>query len=106
MGVSVVWIDAEQARVFHISEDRMERHVLSLKGLLHPIYREVIEKLGSPSRIVILGPGTPKNQLFDFMKVSHPQLANKVVACETSDHPSDQQIATFAMKYVQKPVAS
>lgn len=114
----VIWLDHEHAKLFHFSEEHMERetvratrvdhHTHRLDGdeKNHPVmYDEIAAKLEQASRILILGPGLAKTHFQNRLLEKHPAIAKKVVGCETSDHPTDHQIAAYAMKYFQKPVA-
>jgi hypothetical protein len=119
MSVCVVWIDSQEAKLFSFSEDRMERetvrsvgrpdhHTHSQRETLEDqtqLYDQVAAKLGDARSILILGPGLTRKDLHKRLLERHPRLGARVVGCEASDHPSNQQIAAFAMKYFRKPVA-
>ena len=115
--MSVVWLDLEQAKIFHLSDDRMEREQLHASHREHHTHRieqeereplhmydQVAQRLMDSSRVLVLGPGLAKIHLLARLKQKFPKLAKKVVGCETSDHPTDHQIAAYAMKYFQKRV--
>lgn len=117
MNVSVVWLDSEHARLFQFSEDKMERETIHAKRLplddvqleksernSGPLYDQLVGKLLDTHRILILGPEIAGTHFLNYLRKNHPLSAKKVIACEPSDHPSDQQIAAYAMKYFQKPV--
>jgi hypothetical protein len=118
MSMSVVWVDLEKAKLFHFAEDRMERETVAATRVEHhthriegderdcwPMYDAIAEKVGSAKRVLILGPGVARMHLHNRMKDKFPGIAKRVVGCERSDHPTDQQIAAYAMKYFQKPIA-
>ena len=102
MSISVVWLDSEKAKIFHISEERMQRELLQPGPA--PLQERLVEKLSSGSKILILGSEEINLLFFEYLKANHAGLAKKVVACEISSQPTDQEIAHFAMKYFQKPV--
>lgn len=118
-GITVVWIDLKQAKVFTISEDCMAREVIRSPGRpdhhTHPrrndaedseqMYDRVGSRLMDAKRILILGPGIARVHFLNRLKEVLPQVADRVVGCEPSDHPSDAQIAAYAMQYFHKPVA-
>lgn len=117
MSISVVWLDLEHAKIFHLSDDRMEREELRAKHVDHHTHRrnqderepvmmydQVAQRVREASRILILGPGLAKVHLLQRLKEKFPLLAKKVVGCETSDHPTDGQIAAYAQKYIQRRV--
>ena len=101
MDLCVVWVDQQMAKLFHFSEDRMERE--TLPGA--PLYDEIAKKVSQAKRVLILGPGDTRSHLHDRIKEKFPVIAMRIVGCEGSDHSTDHHIATYAMKYFQKPVA-
>ncbi len=101
MNFAVVWLDAYQTKIFHFSEDRMERdHFFAPFDL-----QKVLKKLASSSRILILGQGDAKDVFFQKLQSDFDDISKKVIACEGLHEPTDSQIASYAMKYLQKPVA-
>lgn len=118
MTVSVVWLDREHAKLFHFSEEKMERETCHASRHDHhthkldqneyedvTLYDSVANKLQNAKRILILGPGTAKTHFLTRLKERYSSLAKRVVGCETTDHPTDGQIAAYAMKYFKKSVA-
>jgi stalled ribosome rescue protein Dom34 len=116
--MSVVWLDLEKAKLFHISADRMEREALQVSRVDHHTHRReqedierdclsmcdrIAEKLDRAKGVLILGPGVARTHLLSRLQERFPRVAQKVVGCESSDHPTDQQIAAYAMKYFQRP---
>lgn len=119
MTMSVIWLDLENAKLFHFSEDRMERSSLKATHIDHhthrrenderdcvSMYDELAARLVKTQRILILGPGVAKDHFFNRMKDRFPDVAKRVVGCESSDHPTDNQIAAYAIQYFNKPVTS
>ncbi len=109
MNLSVVWLDLEQAKVFHLSEVSMERETFREPTAEVPaepptMYAKIADRLARAKRVLILGPGAAKKNFHTFLTTHFPNVAKRVVACESSDHPSDAQIAAFAAKFLQKPV--
>ncbi|MCM0606276.1 MAG: hypothetical protein KA715_09310 [Xanthomonadaceae bacterium] len=115
MSSSVVWLDFENAKLFHFSDDQMKRETLHASMVEHHthrlnadekdnwnFYEKIALSIESAKRVLILGPGIAKTHFENYMKGKHPLTAKKVVGCESSDHPTDQQIAAFAMKYFNK----
>ena len=106
MILSVVWIDMAHAKIFHLSEEKMEREEVRATHIDHHTHRlnqderdpkvmydQIAQKLGNANRILILGPGIAKVHFMDRLRKRHPTLVKKVLACETADHPSDAEIA-------------
>ena len=117
MNLSIVWIDLSHAKLFHFSEEKMERENLEAKHISHhthhlendekdspQLYDQVADRLKASKRVLILGPGLAKTHFLHRLEKRYPTIAKTVVACETTDHPSDPQIAVFAKKYLQVPV--
>lgn len=118
MILSIVWIDLNHAKLFHFSEEKMEREKLEADHIHHHTHRmennekdsprmydQIADRLKNSKRVLILGPGVAKTHLLRRLRDRYPSTARAVVACEASDHPTDAQIATYAEKYIQVPVA-
>jgi stalled ribosome rescue protein Dom34 len=119
MSVTVVWLDLEKAKLFHLSEERMLRENVRATRVEHhthrlendeldcvPMYDEVAKRLKDSTGILVLGPGLARKHFVSRLETAHPEIAKRVVGCEASDHPSDQQIAAYALRYFQKPKRS
>jgi hypothetical protein len=104
---AVVWIDPDQGKIYKVSEDRMERATLKAADLKPgaSLYREIATSLGEARRILILGPGSEKSQLRSWLETRLPEVGKRIIGCEYSEHPTDSEIATYAVKYFQRPVA-
>ena len=63
------------------------------------ILHAVIEAVSTVAEILIVGPGSAKLELFRNASKHDPQIAAKIVAVETVDHPSDAQLLAYARKY-------
>jgi stalled ribosome rescue protein Dom34 len=115
MKATVVWVDKEQAKLFHLTEEKMERESIRAPG--HPnhhthgkdqlkdsqqdrrLFSEVANKIKGSTSILILGPGVAKHHFRNYLAEHQPALSRKVVGCETVDHPTDAQIAALARKF-------
>lgn len=119
--VSVVWIDREQAKVFQISQEKMERKSIRAKHVEHhthsieeidrarfarAFFTEVAKDLEGASSILILGPGLAKHQFQTHLVEHHPMLAKRIAGCETVDHPTDAQIAAMAQTFFKLQTAA
>ena len=80
----------------------MQRDMLQPAAV--PLEERLAEKLSSGNKILILGTEETNLLFLEYLKAHHAGLAKKVVACEISPQPTDEEIALFAMKYFQKPV--
>ncbi len=116
--ISVVWLDLENAKIFHFSDERMERETLHATRVDHHTHRrdndekdsvnmydDLARRISKSSKVLILGPGVAKDHFSTRLRENFPDVAKKVVACEAADHPSDAQIASYALRYFRKPVA-
>lgn len=113
MSFFAIWIDRKTAKLFQVSQDKMERqtiHLHSIEHHTHPFdefdkkrqehhfYSEIGEQLKSAETILILGPGVAKHHFQNYLTEHFPSVARKIVGCETIDHPTDSQIAAMAKK--------
>lgn len=93
-GITVVWVDVEHARLIHFSDDRMKREVLR-----PPDLENIVAGIESAHRVLILGPDAERLKLYEELRQHHPNLATKVIGCDVSDIPSDDQIAGHVSRY-------
>jgi stalled ribosome rescue protein Dom34 len=121
---AAVWLDHQQARIFHVDLDSFDEQKLRApahhfhrhpKGASEPhahledekrFFGEIAAALASAEEILVLGPTTAKTQLIKYFADHahlHAGLANKVVAVETSDHPTDGQLVALVRKHFRIP---
>ena len=111
-----VWIDHREARVYAFGKDAgqelsvrpHDRHVhLHHKAGLGDsgrtpqdkhYFHSVAEALKGAEEILIVGPGTARNELRRHLETHDPEVARKVVAVEPLDHPTDGELLNFARK--------
>ena len=115
---AAVWIDHHEARVFHFNADKSDeitihpdhptRHIHCKKagtwvGGRAPedeeFYHDVAEAIADATAVLITGPANAKLELMKHLSHEHPQLAARVAAVETVDHPSDGVLVAHARKY-------
>ncbi len=114
MSISIVWIDREHAKLFQLSNEKMERKHLESRHQDHHTHRldnldqndygqaffsQVVAELADPLKILILGPGVGKHHFQNYLTEHWPLFAKRVVGCEAVDHPTDPQIAALAKKF-------
>lgn len=114
---AVVWMDHREARVFHFSVDYVARlvihpdkpsrhlhhksgsigagHDAADKAFLHCVGDAVADA----GAILVVGPGSAKNEFAAYVKNTLPHVAKHIVGTETVDHPSDAQIVAHARRY-------
>jgi stalled ribosome rescue protein Dom34 len=114
---AVVWIDHHQARVFHFNATQADEatiHSSNPHSHLHhkanagdsghvqvdkEFLKHVSKSIEQAGAILICGPSSAKTELMSFLTREHPQLAAKVSAVETLDHPTDGQIVSHARTF-------
>ncbi|MBK8251455.1 MAG: translational machinery protein [Polyangiaceae bacterium] len=118
---AAVWLDHNEARIFHIDKDgfnetvivpeKPHRHlhrksgpgaVSGRRGFVDPEYfDDVAKSLNESEEILVLGPSTAKLELIRHITKRHSTMVDKVVGVETVDHPTDRQIVAYARKYFE-----
>ena len=113
MSLLAIWIDQKEAKLFEFTSEGLRRqtygshhtshhtHLEDQKDHQlqeHHFFKTLAPHLRTPSEILVLGPGLAKHHFVSFLKEQHPDQAQKVVACENMDHPTEPQIIAFARK--------
>jgi stalled ribosome rescue protein Dom34 len=114
---ALVWIDHREAKVFHFNAETSNNvavHNSHAHQHLHhkanagdsghiPIDKEYLHRvaaeLASAGAVLIVGPGSAKTELRTYVQQHDPQLAAKISAVESSDHPTDGQLLAHARKF-------
>ena len=114
---AVVWIDHREARVFHfnasdadklvVHPDHPTRHLHHKANCIgnghaaedHDFFQRVAESIADAGVILITGPANAKTELLKHIEQHGPDLASRVAAVETVDHPSDRQLVDLARRY-------
>ena len=52
-------------------------------------------------KILIVGPGVAKDDFYQYLKEKEPEIAKKVLGCETLNHSTDEHIAAYAMSHLK-----
>lgn len=114
MKLSIVWIDRENAKLFHLSQEKMEReHLHATHSEHHSHRRDELDKtresheffadtakmLKDSSQILIVGPGVAKHHFYNYLAEQQPEIAKKIAGIETVDHPTDAQIAALTRTF-------
>jgi len=107
----VVWLDHTEAHVIHFNRDASEAtHIKSAgkqikatggKKVAEDTHYldQVVDAVKDAEAILVVGPGAEKLVLVKHMLKQHHAVGEKVVAVESSDHPSDAQLLAHARKY-------
>jgi hypothetical protein len=114
---ALVWIDHKVARIFHFDDDTNQTEIVhsthphehlhhkansgdSGHARVDKLFLERVSgALGNSGAILIAGPAGAKTELHTFMKQKHPQLAARVSAVETLDHPTDGELLAHGRRF-------
>jgi stalled ribosome rescue protein Dom34 len=114
---AIVWIDHREARIFHFSATDVERLVVHShatgqhlhhkanstgsghQGVDKEFFQRVIAALTHTGALLLTGPANAKTELKNYMVQHNPQLAKRISAVETLDHPSDGALVALARKF-------
>ncbi|MBS0366530.1 MAG: translational machinery protein [Proteobacteria bacterium] len=115
-GHVVVWIDHHQARIFQLAADGDGTRIRSSHPHQHlhhkansigsghaPVDRTFLERVShallDSGAVLITGPSGAKDELAAHLARLHPELAARVSAVETVDHPTDGELLALARKF-------
>jgi hypothetical protein len=100
--------NADSSDEITIHPDNPTRHIHS-KAMLtrgggrapedQEFYHHVSEAIADAGVVLITGPANAKLELMKHLSHDHPQLAARVAAVETVDHPSDGALVAHARHY-------
>lgn len=114
---ALVWIDHREAKVLHFdaaeSQQVVVRNSHAHQNLHHkansndsghvPVDKEylhrVVTEITKAGAILIVGPGSAKTELRTYLQHDHPDVAAKISALETIDHPTDGQLLAHGRKF-------
>ena len=113
---AVVWLDHTKAQVIHFDKDASESESLKTHSThAHPrqnhadthaneddntaFYVDIAAALKDAEQILVVGPAQEKTAFVKYLTAKVPDVAGKVKAVETVDHPSDGQLLTYARRH-------
>ena len=114
---AVVWLDHRLAKVFFFDRDEVEGLKLSTSlphhqthnkaGTIegkraapdHVYFREIVEALRPAQEWLIVGPSSARDELAKHIREQNPDLADRIIGIEPSDHPTDGQIVAQARAF-------
>ena len=114
---ALIWLDHRVAKVFHFNDDACDRETVNSahphqhlhhkansgdSGHAHvdkDFLERVTQAVAQAGAILIVGPGSAKTELHKHLQHLHPQLAAKISAVETIDHPSDGALLAHARRF-------
>ncbi len=114
MAAYVIWLDHNEAEIFHLSAKGSQKENLKKNTHAHSnshvdarerqeneqFFHEIATKLKDAEEILIMGPGLAKNHLkTHFEKHHHAQLAAKIVGIESIDRMTENQVLEKARSF-------
>jgi stalled ribosome rescue protein Dom34 len=115
---AAVWLDHEEARIFHIDRATFERTGVHVKHHLHratktggpaelhraaaeehPFFDEIAAHLSDAQEVLVVGPADTKHEFVEYVKTHHKDLSRKLVGVEACDHPSDGELVAEIRKH-------
>jgi stalled ribosome rescue protein Dom34 len=114
---AIIWIDHQEARVFHFGRLEADRLVLHPHNPTHHIHHKansigsghaaedqdflhrVAQSVADAGGVLITGPANAKTELVKHIHRHDPMLMNLIVGVETVDHPSDGALVGYARRY-------
>ena len=114
---AVVWIDHNEARIFHVHPEAADESTIFSpqhhihrhpKGRGEPrehpddakhFFDHVARELDGVDSVLIVGPASAKHEFVEFVQENHRGLESKVAGIETADHPTGGEIVAHARRY-------
>ena len=113
-----IWIDHQEAHVFHVTDatsdevtvssppHHVHRHPKNQETKIrnHPqdeprFFDDVVHALAGAEEILIMGPSVTKLRFFRYTQQHVPTVASHVVGVESADHPTDRQLIAHIRHY-------
>ena len=108
----VVWIDRNEARIFHLERDLgLRETVRAMKvraqhkdGHIRaednpPFFADIAELLRDTKEVLLAGPGPEKVAFHAWLQRHQPQLAGRVLEVMAMDHDSNGEIVDAARRF-------
>jgi hypothetical protein len=106
MSVSIVWLAPTVAKIFHFSDDRMERTTFPLGAGIPDGLEILAEQLANSKKVLFVTPGgAPADYYLDRFRARFPEIAKRIVGNESLPDADDAAIAAYATQYFRKPRA-
>jgi stalled ribosome rescue protein Dom34 len=118
MRQTAIWIDHDEARVFHVEGDTFDKD--TIRAPHHHVHRhpkgqetktrqhhqdearffdEVLAILVGSDELLLAGPSVTKLHLLRYAQRHAPAVAARIVGIETADHPTDRQLVAHLRHY-------
>jgi len=117
-----VWIDHDEARVFHVTKANFDEttvqspkhHVhrhpkdMETRTRNHPddephFFHDVVARLVGAEEILLFGPAMTKLHFLRYVQKHAPELDQRIVGLESASHPTDRQLAAHVRHYFHSP---
>lgn len=110
----VVWIDYDQACVSRFNRALVKTEIIKTyapapgtvpaeRSVHAPAsaryFDDIAQAISDADGILILGPGFERLELLVHLRRGYPQVADRIVALETVDCPSDEEMLPWARKH-------
>ena len=114
---ALIWIDHQQAKVFHFSATEAENEVVrslhphqSLHhkantrdsghvGVDNEFLKRAAAAVATAGAVLITGPGSAKTELVSYIERTDAGLAKRISGVEALDHPSDGELLALGRKF-------
>lgn len=117
-----VWIDQDEAKVYHVTKGAFdERTVRSPNRHIHRhpkdeqtrihnhpddeprFFEDVVTALAGAEEILVVGPAMTKLHFLKYVQTHEPALDPRIVGLESSDHPTDRELVAHVRDYFHRP---
>jgi hypothetical protein len=106
---AVVWTDHQAAQVLQFAGDEVQEHKVrthnhttaqhgSAVRAQHEFFGEVCDAFDGVTQVLMTGSHTALADFRHYVDKHRPQAAQRIVAYEVVDHPSEKQLVALARK--------
>jgi stalled ribosome rescue protein Dom34 len=110
---AVAWVDHQSAQILqfdadHVQSDRVKAHAHytrqhgSVVRSEHEFFGHVCDALAGIAEVLVVGPHTALADFRHYAEKHQPETATRIVAYETLDHVSENQLVAKARQYFLK----
>ncbi len=113
-----VWIDHDEARIFHVDAETFDeatvqspnhhvhRHPKDQQTRTHNhpddehrFFHEIASTLAGADQVLLVGPSVTKLHFLRYAGKHDATLGSRIVGVETADHPTDRQLVAHVRHY-------
>lgn len=114
---AVLWVDHARAQLVLLHETDARHDTLEIPGPKHAqahnkrqddghrhaldhVYAEALGvAIARVEEVLLVGPGSAKDELVKLLKDKHPAVAKRIVAIEPSDHPTAGELKEHGRRF-------